>query len=213
MNTSRKRFAVVAVAAALTIASGCARHAVLNVVPPAASNAPGAVTSVEHLKGYSATTLRLLLWWADLPEAVHVEHGVDLYRIKYWTTNYDDTPVLASGLVSIPRKAAPKGVVSYQHGTNPTRSLAPSKPTLGEGVIGSAVFAGGWYLFVAPDYIGLGASTELHPYFNTKSTVASVVDCLRAARACCDGLKIKWPDSVFLTGFSQGGHATIAVHK
>ena len=213
MSTPRTRFAATVLSVAVVFAaSNCARLAKHTVTPPSASDAPGTLASVTHLKGYSAPTLRFLLWWADLPERVCVTHGVDLYRIEYWTTNYDQKPVLASGLFSVPRKAEAKGVVSYQHGTNSTRALTPSKPTL-EGVLGSAVFAGGGYLFVAPDYIGLGTSKELHPYFNTASTVASVVDCLRAARTCCGELSIHCPDSVYLTGFSQGGHATVAVHK
>lgn len=204
---------MVFVAAAFLFVSGCARHAAPKITPEIASNAPGTLASVTHLKGDSATTLRVLLWWADLPEPVRVRHGVDLYRIEYWTTNYDQSPVLASALFSVPRGAPPTSVVSYQHGTNATRKLTPSRPTLGEGVLGSAVFAGGGYLFVAPDYIGLGTSGEMHPYFNTKSMVASVVDCLRAAHACCDEMDVTWPGSVYLTGFSQGGHATVAVHK
>lgn len=192
---------------------GCAGHAKFDPVPPGASNAPGTVVSVKHLESYRAPTLRVMLWWADLPGPVRVRHGVDLYRIEYWTTNYDGQPTVASGLLAAPRNVAPRGVVSYQHGTDPTRSLTPSKPTLGEGVLGSAVFAGGGYLFVAPDYIGLGTSRQMHPYFHTKSTVSSVVDCLRAAEACCEVLKLKWPDSIYLCGFSQGGHATIATHR
>ena len=212
MTKAYKRLATVYVAVAFLFVQGCARHATPKVTLEVASNAPGTLASVTHLKGYSATTLRLMLWWADLPEHIPVRHGVDLYRIEYWTTNYDGAPVLASGLVSFPRKEPPAYVLSYQHGTNPTRALTPSRPSL-EGVLGSAVFASGGYLFVAPDYVGLGTSKEMHPYFNTKSTVASIVDCLRAAHACCDAMKVKWPDEICLAGFSQGGHATIAVHK
>lgn len=155
----------------------------------------------------------MLLWWADLPEPIRIDHGVRMYRLQYWTSRHDGSPTLASGLCAIPRKGALHGVVSYQHGTNTERRMAPSKPTLGEGVLGSAIFAGGGYIFVAPDYIGFGVNEEMHPYLVATPTANAVVDLLKAARAFAARLEIEWPSSIYLVGVSQGGHATMAAHR
>lgn len=172
----------------------------------------GSVERVEHLRGYSRLFLSAMLWWAKLPEPIEVRDGIELYRVVYWT-EHRGQPVLASGLLSIPRSGRLRGVVSYQHGTNPTRSEAPSAPTLGEGVLGSAAFAGAGYLFVAPDYVGLGASTGTQPYLYTPTSVNSVVDLLRAAREVSRGFGKEWNPALYLIGFSQGGHDTANVQR
>jgi dienelactone hydrolase len=100
--------------------------------------------------------------------------------------------------------------VSWQHGTTTQRSEVPSKPTPDEGVVASLVFAGHGYLLAAPDYLGLGTSEGRHPYYHAESTAASVVDLLRAARRLAEARDLAWPEPLFLTGFSQGGHASIA---
>jgi pimeloyl-ACP methyl ester carboxylesterase len=98
------------------------------------------------------------------------------------------------------------------HGTSTERKSAPSTPSL-EGRLIAAGFAGGGYLLVAPDYIGLGISMALHPYLHVDSTVNSTVDLLRAAREFCRDEQIEWPKQLNLMGFSQGAHATLAVQR
>jgi pimeloyl-ACP methyl ester carboxylesterase len=178
-----------------------------------AGTIPGTIVSVAQVGNYPAFVLRWLIAFARLPERIEIRYGVRLFRIQYWTTGFDNVPTVASGLVAIPRGVPLRGVVSYQHGTNPTRAEAPSKPTLGEGMLCAAVFAGGGYLLVAPDYIGLGTSEEMHPYLHTTSTVAAVKDLLIAARALMDRQAIAWSSKLFLWGLSQGGHASVMVHR
>jgi pimeloyl-ACP methyl ester carboxylesterase len=203
-----KRYLLVAVAAVFL--SGCSAPSYQGKIEH--SRRRGSVERVEHLSGYSRLYLAAMLWWAKLPEPIKVQDGVELYRVSYWT-EYRGQPTLASGLLSIPRSGSLRGVVSYQHGTNPTRADAPSAPTLGEGVLGSATFAGGRYLFLAPDYPGLGVSTITQPYLYAPTTVNSVVDLLQAARNVTQGLGRQWNPSIYLVGFSQGGHATASVQR
>jgi pimeloyl-ACP methyl ester carboxylesterase len=176
-------------------------------------NSPGTLVKFKRVGLYPAFVLRWLLSSAKLPEPVGVHYNTDLFRLQYWTTRFDSVPTIASGLVAVPRGVVPRGVVSYQHGTNPTRATTPSQPSLGEGVLGSAIFAGGGYLFLAADYIGLGTSTEVHPYMYSPSTVAAVLDLLTAARALSSRLQIQWSSKISLFGFSQGGHATAVVQR
>jgi len=192
---------------------GCAKTMELSGPVLPETQTPGTLYKAERVGGHSALTLRALLWWADLPEQVSVQHGVKLYRLQYWTTGPGGEAVVASGLVALPKKTPTRGVVSYQHGTNPDRHATPSRPTLGEGLLGSAIFAGGGYLFVAPDYIGLGVSQEVHPYLHAQSTANAVADLLKASHTFTAHLGLKWPEPLYLVGFSQGGHATMVAQR
>ena len=174
---------------------------------------PGAIHHVEPLDSYTATTLRLMLWWADLPEHLTVSTGVRLYRVEYWTLDPQGKPTVASGLVALPKKGPLRAAVSYQHGTTSNRHLTPSKPTLHEGILGATLFAGAGYLFTAPDYIGLGTSREPHPYLHAETAASSTIDLLKAAKTLAESLGFSCPPDVYLTGFSQGGHAAMAAHR
>ncbi len=173
----------------------------------------GSVASVEAAGGYPGWVLRALIWSQGLAAVVPTQYGVSLYRVEYWTPAPDGRLVRASGLVAFPRDGALRGVVSFQHGTASEREAAPSTPDPNNGVVAAAVFAGHGYLLVAPDYIGLGTSTEPQPYYHAASTASSVVDLLRASRAVAAAAGFAWPDALFLAGFSQGGHATLAAQR
>ena len=175
-----------------------------------AQGRPGTVASVTPVGGYPGWALRALIWTQGLSAAVPTQYGVSLYRVEYWTTAPGGRLALASGLVTFPRAAELRGVVSFQHGTASERSAAPSTPDPNNGIVAAAVFAGHGYLLVAPDYLGLGTSMEPHPYYHAESTANAVVDLLRASREVVAAAGFRWPAALFLAGFSQGGHATLA---
>jgi hypothetical protein len=196
---------------ALALTTACSAPISLPATP---HPAPGEVRSIEPVGGYPALALRLVVWWEGLSEEIPVEHGISLYRVEYGTTSPDGTPTFASGLVAFPRGDAPlRGVVSFQHGTASHRALSPSAPHMGNGVLAAAVFAGHGYLLVAPDYLGLGSSGARHPYLHAGSAATAVVDLLRAARRVAAAAGAPWPEALFLAGFSQGGHATLAAQR
>jgi len=182
----------------------------LPLVTDAAAAQPGEIRSVERVGGQPRWLAKGLVWWSGLSARLPIEHGTRLYRVEYWTRGLTGEPVVASGLVALPRAPTLRGVVSWQHGTITQRSEVPSKPTRGEGVLAALAFAGHGYLLAAPDYLGLGASSGRHPYYDAEVTATSVVDLLRAAQRVARAEGFAWPEALFLTGFSQGGHATIA---
>ena len=173
----------------------------------------GNLLKVERVGRFGALSFRALVWWGGLPVGGGLDCGATLYRVQYWTVRHDGAPTPVSGLVAIPATDHFRGVVSYQHGTNPDRTASPSRPSIGEGVLGAAVFSGSGYVFTAPDYVGLGASHEVHTYLHCESTASAVVDLLRAARSLVAHLGGDWPESVYLMGVSQGGHATLAAQR
>jgi pimeloyl-ACP methyl ester carboxylesterase len=175
--------------------------------------APGMVYSVEPAGGYPHLALRALIRWQGLADTFPTQYGVSMYRVRYWTTGADASLTVASGLVAFPRGSRLRGVVSFQHGTAPQRVSAPSTPDPNNGVLAAAAFAGRGYLLVAPDYVGLGVSTVPHPYLHADSEADAVVDLLRAARDVVAAAGLDWPGALLLTGFSQGGHATLAAQR
>jgi len=102
-------------------------------------------------------------------------------------------------------------LVSYQHGTIIQTNDAPSSMDLfGEVSVGIA-FATSGYAAVVPDYLGLGDSPGFHPYHHARSEATACVDMLRAAKTFCSSNGFALTNKLFLCGYSQGGHSTMAL--
>jgi pimeloyl-ACP methyl ester carboxylesterase len=113
-----------------------------------------------------------------------------------------------SGLLALPHDGKARRLMSFQHGTTTTRDEVPSAPD-STGEAAAIVFAGNGYAVIAPDYIGLGHSPGKHPYLVAEDAAAAVTAMIAAARRI-DGVP---HGPVFLSGFSQGGQATIAAMR
>ena len=172
---------------------------------------PCSAISVTRIRRFSKLRLRAMLALARLPEHLDIGQGVDLFQVKYWTQLLDQ-PVLASGLVALPRGREPRGTVMWMNGTNVTRAEAPS---MGRetGLLVSAAFAGAGFALLAPDYIGLGLSTDFHPYMHGPSTVSACVDFLKAIRDHSSEFGMPWKSMIGLVGFSQGAYSTCVVQR
>jgi hypothetical protein len=132
-------------------------------------------------------------------------------------------PSVATGNVSVPRKRGRLSTVMYLHGPSVSFYDAPSNPNVfgefnenGESFDGppsSAIFAGGGFVYIAPAYLGLGDSTvPRHRYFHAATEASSAVDLLTASRHVLAQLRVPRTDELFTFGFSQGGHAALALH-
>ena len=149
---------------------------------------------------------------------VTVSGGATCYKLTYRTPNVSGNLINASGLVCLPAgRSGGRPVISYQHGTIFRDGEAPSSgfSTSGEGLIG-AILAGVGYVAVLPDYIGYGDSTdELHPYVHAATLASSTIDMNRAARRFLDapGINVAANGRFFLTGYSEGGYATLAAQR
>jgi hypothetical protein len=127
-------------------------------------------------------------------------------------------------MVSVPRKSGPLPTVAYTHGTSISFYDVPSNPnTFGdlnprgesfEGPPSTSVFAGNGFIYIAPDYLGLGDSTvPRHRYFHAATEASSTIDLLDAAKGVLADLKVRQNGKLFVFGFSQGGHSALAVHR
>lgn len=147
-------------------------------------------------------------------KALQPRYAVTSYRLEYLTLDAKGQSVRASGLVSVPVKAAgaKSPVLSYQHGTIFRDAEAPSNNAVASEV--SVVMASLGYIVLAPDYVGFGASKGIpHPYLQSTPTAASVVDFLTAAKTWRGQAGVVDNQQLFLTGYSEGGYATMAAHR
>jgi|GEM_PF-654222 len=146
-----------------------------------------------------------------------IQYGVRVYKITYRTTYVDGTRIVASGAVLIPTTDAPLSLISYQHGTitSSNEDRAPSYYNVkGIETVLTTLFATSGYAVVAPDYMGYGASKNLrHPYEHAPSLASASLDMLRAAKEFYAQKGVKLNDKTFLTGYSEGGGATVALQK
>jgi dienelactone hydrolase len=158
-----------------------------------------------------------------------IRHDVDVYRVTYTTRDADGTEVVASGAVLIPKipKAAGKiPLMCYHRGTIIPiydEYTAPSHYDLRndrsiyenyEMSFLAATFASAGYLVAAPDGIGYGATKgREHPYVHAPSLAQTSLDLLKAARELAARKGIEVDRRVFITGWSEGGLAGMALHK
>ena len=142
---------------------------------------------------------------------------VEIHKIVYWTANGQYNGLTqASGLVTFPvNYTCDFPLLSYHHGTLMyDEELSAFQSKLNQHFIGVPMAANG-YVTALPDYLGYGATPKEHPhpYLHAKSEGITVVDMLRATRDFCMMYDINLNDQLFLLGYSQGGHVTMAAHK
>ncbi len=145
---------------------------------------------------------------------LELDFDVDMYKMIYNTTDAHSQPTIASGALLIPTNTVCKEfpISVYAHGTSLRKIDVPSND-VSETVIGK-VFSAGGYFTCMPDYIGMGDSPGLHPYVHAESEATASIDMIRAAREFIqDSLEMVDNGEVFLTGYSQGGHACMATNK
>lgn len=174
---------------------------------------PGDLISVNCLATYSKSNVRDFTKSKHLPKViVPVRHAIEFYHLEFWTRDFDSSLVKASGLIVIPidmDESAP--LISYQKGTRLKKEV-PEASLDGENLI-LAVLATDGYAVCSPDYLGLGTSDGLQYYMHAQTEAWTVIDQLRAARIFLDSINFSLDSQLFLTGYSQGGHATMAAQR
>ncbi len=141
-----------------------------------------------------------------------IKNGANYYKITYETPDVQGNMSIASALMAVPddtTKTYP--LLCYQHGTSSSKTDVPSALN-GESAL-TIIFAGLGYLTVTPDYLGLGDSPGFHPYVHADTEASAGEDALRAIKDYALVHNICYENRLFLTGYSQGGHASAALHR
>ena len=168
--------------------------------------------STELLQSYTLDELNQLVIDNGANFVLTPEFAVDYYRVTYETEHPLDGTIIATGGMAVPKDiscAVP--LASYQHGTSSNDTGVPGYQST-ESLIGVLLASTG-YLVILPDYIGLGGSPGMHPYVHAETEALSVIDMIRATREFETNDPVRMNDQIFLFGYSQGGHATMAAHK
>jgi pimeloyl-ACP methyl ester carboxylesterase len=173
--------------------------------------------ALEYNKGYITNLIDIVA--GSVPEIAtlkpKVTSDINIYKIVYKTT-VNGNQIEASGLICVPVTPGEYPVLSFQNGTNTVNAFAPSEFPLDYTYQAVEIIASLGYIVVIADYPGFGASSQIpHPYLITGPTVTSLVDMLftvkEIAEAEFPGITLK--DEYYLLGYSQGGWATLALHK
>jgi len=162
-------------------------------------------------------TLQDVEEWFDLIgiSAFEAQSGVNLFYVLYETVDASGKSVVASGAVVTPtdvNEALP--LFSYQHSTILDRELVPSRFSFStlESLLPIFIASQG-FVTAAPDMIGLGDSPGFHPFLIAETAVNAVTDMLPIAQEIASFEKIDTIGEVYLMGYGEGGHSTMAVHR
>jgi acetyl esterase/lipase len=150
----------------------------------------------------------------SVPPFLFGQYDIDYYKITYNTVDVNGLPTVASGAVAVPMGEACDvfPMLMYCHGTVLRKQDVPSANNT-EALI-PKTFAGQGFISIAPDYLGLGDNPGLHPYVHAQSQATASVDIYFAAREFIESLENSHHNGeLFITGYSQGGHASMATLK
>lgn len=174
------------------------------------------VDSLVHLFSLSKAQLDSTLDANGVPPSfVGTIYDIDVYKVRYQTVGLDSNAIFATGLLAFPTNVSCKMPLgTFGHGTTTDKEGVPSRANGGEAMIAMVVASLG-YVSTAPDYIGLGDAPAglLHPYQDARTEASASIDLLRAARELAPQFNYRLNGQVFITGYSQGGHTTMATHR
>ena len=156
-------------------------------------------------------------------DGITAEYGFDYYVVAYTMDNLAGERDTVSGLLSVP---TPNGGLVFprlvsQHGTTQTSADVPSATDIDFADLAnspidvSVVYATQGYVTFAPDFLNMGLDGDgFHPYVNAETEALAAVRMIQALEA--DSLYrslVHTSDQLFVTGYSQGGHASMALHE
>jgi len=145
----------------------------------------------------------------------YITSDFTVHKLIYETV-VDDESINASGLVCVPSSPGEYPVICFQNGTNTLNSYAPTEYPLNPVLQMVEAVASMGYIVVIPDYPGFGASAQItHPYLIAEPTVRSITDMLYSVNEFVAGEleDVAVLNDYYLLGYSQGGWATLSLHK
>lgn len=176
------------------------------------STASAQLISYTKIDSFSVERLEERWKGMGIPKFVApIKNDVDVYDVTYYTTYGDGSQVKASGVYFVPiapKKPAP--LLIYNHGTStrPQRKLGYN----GEEQI-CLMFGTTGYAVCEPDYVGLGHGERRHLYIHADSEANAGIDMMKAVEELDSILGLQRDPMIFVSGYSQGGHAAMAVTR
>lgn len=172
----------------------------------------GVLLKKELIKTFTDQELKAFFKANKIPAIfLAAKKGVNIYDVLYSTTYADGSIVKASGLVFAPigeKRKLPMMV--YNQGTEICRERALT--FRGEQAMCMA-YATDDYLVLMPDYVGMAEGDRCHLYLHAATEAQATVDMMDAVTQNIETFGVKGYDKIFLSGYSQGGHACLATHR
>lgn len=142
---------------------------------------------------------------------------VQVVALNYSTVGVNSDQTNASGVLLVPTGACASNshpLVAYAKGTDVQKPRTLANPSDPETFLLASMYAAQGYAVVATDYLGYAKSNySYHPYLHADSEASSVIDSIRAARKAAPMVAATLSGKVMLTGYSQGGHSSMAAHR
>ena len=169
------------------------------------------IISYELVQSWTISEVQQIYYNNGVPsEAGDVNFGVDGYKILYFTPDHTGELVLCSGAIYLPKNTlCPSPILAWQHGTTASDTWVPSNIYSDNNVIGT-IGASQGYVVVMSDFIGLGEGIGFHNYVHADTEASSTIDLILYSKPFAYGKGVDVSDQLFLIGYSQGGHATMA---
>ncbi len=169
---------------------------------------------ISYEKYEQFTTEQLAEKWKKygIPKMISpIKYDVDIYEIIYETQWYEGKRVKASGLYFVPKDLKePMPFLIYNHGTSTRKERHLGFN--GEETI-AFMFSADGYGVGMTDYVGLGKGEGVHLYIHAESEANASIDLMKAIDQVNKELGYSRNDKLFISGYSQGGHAAMATHK
>jgi pimeloyl-ACP methyl ester carboxylesterase len=212
-NSFKILFSIITIAYVLFNIQGCSKEDNDNPVA-SVTHERGEIVQTNSLGNMSVNDIQQILAGANMTIPFTLNYSVETISINYYTIDKSGNKVIVSGALLVPQGSNNLPLVSIQHGTQTKRELVASVSPVNstEGIVG-LIMASMGYLAAVPDYPGFGASNIMHPYTHAKSLIPSVIDLMRAGKIYSSHHQIILDGRIFLTGYSEGGYATLVTQK
>ncbi|MFM8609186.1 MAG: lipase family protein [Burkholderiaceae bacterium] len=144
---------------------------------------------------------------------------VRVVPLDYVTVGVRGEGTNSTGVMLVPSGSAagcsgPFPLLAYSRGTEVSKPRTLANPADAETGLLATMYAAQGYAVVATDYLGFaGSDYSFHPYLHADSQATTIVDSIRAARRAASTLGVNLSGKVMVSGYSQGGHASMAAHR
>jgi len=175
---------------------------------------PPANYLVSYELKYSYSKDSLVRFWkkSHIPQiAVPVRNAVDMYEVTYKGQWLDSSFIIAKGVLYVPKVENASAEMVYCHGTRIGLNQSYGVQDLEQVVCMMHAVDG--YVAMFPFYYGLGGGEKEHVYQDSWTESMATIYMIKACREIYPKISKKTTGQLFLTGYSQGGHASMATHK
>ena len=134
-----------------------------------------------------------------------------IYELIYTSTFIDGTHIKASGLAYVPQQSTGTApLISYNHGTE----IEKERKLEVAGETGICIsYAADGYAVLSPDYFGMAKGEGKLLYMHLATEAQCGYDLIKAGEQFFSQINFTISHQLFLTGYSQGAHASMALLK